>query len=81
MNSDIGPARCAVDHLNRFEMRIKLFPLATPVGVYLFFPDSTITFRCIRPGDGVIDQRQCSVDVTLVESRVDLGYAGELLSI
>jgi hypothetical protein len=32
MDSDIDLARSAVDDLNRFDMRIKLFPLAAPVG-------------------------------------------------
>src|SRR5664279_4185561 len=74
MDSDIDLARSAVDYLNRFDMRIKLFPLAAPVGTNLFFPDYTPALRCLRPADAVSHQRQCTVDVPLVKSRVDLGY-------
>src|SRR6266436_905671 len=73
MNSDIDLARSAVDHLNRCDMRIKLFPLAAPVGTNLFFPDDTSALRCLRPADALSHQRQCTVDVPLVKSRVDLG--------
>src|SRR5579872_6816641 len=74
MNSDIDLARSPVDHLNRCDMGIKLFPLAAPVGTNLFFPDYTPAFRCLRPADAVSHHRQCTVDVPLVKSRVDLGY-------
>ena len=32
MDSDIDFARSAINHLNRFDMRIEFFPLAAPVG-------------------------------------------------
>src|SRR6202790_4613500 len=74
MDSDIDLARSTVDHLNRFDMRIELFPLAAPVGTNLFFPDYTPAFRCLGPTDALPHQRQRTIDVPLVESRVDLGY-------
>src|SRR5580693_6746053 len=73
MDSDINLARSTVDHLNRFDMRIKLFPLAAPVGTNLFFPDYTPALRCLRPADALSHQRQRAVDVPLVKGRVDLG--------
>src|SRR5450759_498465 len=74
MDSDIDLARSTVDHLNRFDMRIELFPLAAPVGTNLFFPDYTPAFRCLGPTDALPHQRHRTIDVPLVESRVDLGY-------
>src|SRR5579862_2458350 len=74
MDSDINLARSTVDHLNRFDMRIELFPLAAPVGTNLFFPDYTPAFRCLGPTDALPHQRQRTIDIPLVESRVDLGY-------
>src|ERR1700719_154076 len=74
MDSDIDLAGSAVDDLNRFNMRIKLFPLAAPVGTNLFFPDCSPAFRCLGPADVLAHERQCTIDVPLVESRVDLGY-------
>src|SRR5580704_3843795 len=74
MDSDIDLASSAVDYLNRFNMRIKLFPLAAPVGTNLFLPGYSPTFRCLGPADGLAHKRQCTIDVPLVESRVDLGY-------
>ena len=53
MDSDIDLARSAVDRLNRFDMRIELFPLAAPVGTNLFFPDYTPAFRCLGPTDAL----------------------------
>jgi hypothetical protein len=47
MDSDIDLARSPINHLNRFDMRIKFFPLAAPVGTNLFFPDYTPAFRCL----------------------------------
>src|ERR1700736_5721218 len=74
MDSDIDLARSTVDHLNRFDMRIELFPLAALVGTNLFFPDYTPSFRCLGPTDALPHQRQRTIDVPLVKSRVDLGY-------
>src|SRR5260370_21712474 len=74
MDSDIDLARSTVDHLNRFDMRIELFPLAAPVGTNLFFPDYTPAFRCLGPTDALSHQRQRTIHVPLVESRVDLRY-------
>src|SRR5580700_2215731 len=73
MDSDIDLARSTVDHLNRFDMRIELFPLAAPVGTNLFFSDYTPAFRCLGPTDALPHQRQRTIDIPLVESRVDLG--------
>src|ERR1700740_3064100 len=73
MNSDIDLARATVDHLNRFDMRIKLFPLAAPVGTNLFFTDYTPALRRLRPADALSHQRQCTVDVPPVKSGVDFG--------
>src|ERR1700722_2483765 len=55
-------------------MRIKLFPLAAPVGTNLFFPDYSPAFRCLGPTDALAHKRQSTIDVPLVESSVDLGY-------
>src|SRR5580658_5416491 len=74
MDSDINLARSTVDHLNRFDVRIELFPLAAPVGTNLVFPDYTSAFRCFGPTDVLLHPRQRTIDVPLVESRVDLGY-------
>src|ERR1700716_3936259 len=71
MDSDIDFARSTVDHLSRFDMRIELFPLAAPVGTNLLFPDYTPDFRCLGPTDALPHQRQRTIDVPLVESRVD----------
>jgi len=38
MDSDIDLAGSAINHLNRFDMRIKFLPLAAPIGTNLFFP-------------------------------------------
>jgi hypothetical protein len=49
IDSDLDLARSTVDHLNRFDMRIELFPLAAQVGTNLFFPDYTPASRCLGP--------------------------------
>src|SRR4030088_1542577 len=74
MDSNVDLARSTVDHLNRFDMRIELFPLAAPVGTNLFFPAYTPAFRRLGPTDALAHQRQRTIDVPLVESGVDLGY-------
>src|SRR5580698_9431970 len=74
MDSDIDLARSAVDRLNRFDMRIELFPLSAPVGTNLFFTDYTPAFRGLGPTDALAYQRQCTIDVPLVESSIDIGY-------
>ena len=44
MNSDLGNAALAVDHLKGLDVRIELLPLTGPVGPNLFFPDDTPAF-------------------------------------
>src|ERR1700730_13996053 len=64
----------AVVHLDRIDMRIERIPLAAPIGANLFFPDYTPAFGCLGPAYVLTHERQCTVDVPLVESRVDLSY-------
>ena len=74
MDSDIDLALSAVDHLDRIDIRIELFPLAAPIGANPSFPDYTPAFGCLGPAHVLTHERQCTVDVPLVESRVDLSY-------
>src|SRR5258708_28649501 len=72
MDSDIDLALSAVDHLDRIDMRIELFPLAAPIGANLFFPHYTPAFRCLGPAHVLPPERQFTLHVPLVGSRVDL---------
>ncbi len=44
MDPDINPACSAVDDLERFDMRIKLFPLTSPISANLFLPNYAPAF-------------------------------------
>src|SRR5262245_65381347 len=72
MDPYMNPACPPVKHLKRVHMRIKLFPLAAPVGANLLLPDHTPTFRCLGPAYTVTHKGQCSINVPLVESRIGL---------
>src|SRR5215469_2264145 len=68
----MGPAGLLVEHLEWVHVRIKLFPLAAPVGSNFLLADHTSTFRCLGPADAVTHKGQRSINVPLVESRIDL---------
>jgi hypothetical protein len=74
VNSYIGPTPFAVDHFDRFHVRIKLLPLPCPVSPNLFFPDDAAAFRCLRPTHVLTHERQGAVDVPIIEGRVCLSY-------
>src|SRR6516165_4328182 len=72
MDPYMNPAGPLVDHLDWVHMRIKLFPLAAPIGSNLLLPDRTPTFRCLGPAYAVTHKGQCRINVPLVESRIGL---------
>src|ERR1700723_1147575 len=74
MNFDDGNATFLVDYLKWFHVRIKLFPLTSPVGPNLFFPDDTAAFRCLGPANVLTHERQGAVDIATIEGRVGLSY-------
>src|SRR5690349_14996247 len=72
MDPNTNPAGPFVEYLEWFHMRIKLLPLAAPVGSNSLLPDHTPSFRCLGPAYVVAHNGQCSIDVPLVESRIGL---------
>jgi len=76
VNSDFCLAIFAVDHLERFHMRIELLPLAGPVGTNLFFANRAATFGCPGPTDVVAHELKDTVNVSLVELSVGPSYQG-----
>src|SRR5215470_1564929 len=72
MDPYMNPARPLVEHLDWVHMRIKLFPLAAPVGSNLLLPYRTPTFRCLGPAYALTHKGQSSINVPLVESRIGL---------
>src|SRR5215469_9560632 len=72
MDPYMNPAFPLVEQLEWVHMRIKLFPLAAPVGPNLLLPHNTPTLRCLWPAYAVTHKGQCSINVSLVESRIGL---------
>src|SRR5438105_1003830 len=72
MDPYMSPACPLVEHLEWVHMRIKLFPLAAPIGSSLLLADHTPTFRCLGPAYAVTHEGQRSINVPLVERRIDL---------
>jgi len=80
MDPYTSPACPLVEHLDWVHIRIKLFPLAAPVGSNLLLADHTPTFRRLGPAYAVTHKGQCSINVPLVESRIDLSDEALCLS-
>jgi hypothetical protein len=74
MNLDISLASLIVDYFNRFHVRIEFVPLTSPVGTNAFFSNHTTAFRGLGPADILTHERQCAVNVALVEGSVSPRY-------
>ena len=57
MHSNANPASIFLGHPKRFDMRIELTPLPTPISADLFFPDNLPALRSLRPAHVVGHQR------------------------
>ena len=72
MYSDSGPASVLFAYCKRFDMRIKLGPLSSPIRADFFFSHNLAALRSLGPAHIFRHQRQCTVDVQLVECGIRL---------
>jgi len=74
MNLHIGHTALSVDHFKRGHVRVELSPLTRPIFTNCLFSYDAAAFGCFRPTDVFAHECERAVDVSFIESSVDLKY-------